>query len=189
MKENVKKIPKPVKYALFLAVLGLICGGLLGLVNYITSPIIEDAIHEESLAALEAENNTCDWSEVETSNDNIDNIYEGKIGNDLELVAYKITTYGYKNGEITTIIFIKESKIANITIISLKDQTSGIGTQVENEDYLNSFIDKDIAVYENDDAIEHNSNSVDVISGATYSSRAIISAVIIASTNYSEDYR
>lgn len=189
MKENVKKLPKPVRYALFLAVLGLICGGLLGVVNYITAPIISDEIHEESLAALKAENSNCEWTEVEASDDDIDNIYEGKIGNDLELVAYKITTYGYKNGEITTIIFIKDSKIANITIISLKDQTSGIGTQVQDETYINSFIDKNITVYDNDDAIEHNSSSVDVISGATYSSRAIISAVIIASTNYAKDYR
>ena len=180
-------MPKALKYGIFLGSLGIIIGALLGIVNYITKPIIEKTEKNKIVESLNAVNNTYTWEESE-----IENVYQ--VGKDesgnIQMYVYKTTTNGYKSGEIEILTFIKNDLIEKVVILSASDQTKGIGTQIESDDYLNSFVGKSVEEYYNKDISKYNNkNSVDVISGATYSSKAVIEALIKASNYYIDNVK
>lgn len=180
-------MPKPVKYGLFLGVLGIIVGALLALVNYVTAPIIKEQELKKITETLNLVNDSYEWTLGETDNSLIDGVYLGKDENgDIMMYAYKTTTLGYKSGEIAIMTFIQNDKIVKVVLISMKDQTKGIGTQIENETYLDTFIGKDVSEYQNDTSSSHTKNDIDVISGATYSSRGVIDGVIRACDEYKQ---
>ena len=181
------KMPKAVKYGIFLGVLGIIVGILLGLVNHITKPIIEKAEAQKVVDSLNEVNNTYTWEESD-----IDNVY--RVGKDsdgnIKMYVFKTNTKGYKSGELEILTFIYDDKIENVVILKMSDQTKGIGTKIADEDYLKSFVGKDVNDYYKKSSTNfNNKNSVDVISGATYSSRGLIEALIIASNNYIDNVK
>ena len=57
---------------------------------------------------------------------------------------------------------------------------------VDDTNYVKVYEGVKINKYINDNVSNHNSDSIDVISGATISSKAVIQAVIIACNNYNE---
>ena len=172
---------------IFLGVLGIIVGCLLGLVNHITKPIIEKAEAQKVVDSLNEVNNTYTWEES-----NIEGVY--RVGKDadgnIKMYVFKTNTRGYKSGELEILTFIYDDKIENVVILKMSDQTKGIGTKIADEDYLKSFVGKDVNEYYKKSSTNfNNKNSVDVISGATYSSRGLIEALIIASNNYIDNVK
>ena len=98
-----------------------------------------------------------------------------------------INTKGYSSGNIKSLIFIDNANkvINSVKIISIENQTKGIGSLVQDDpNYVLCFKDQSINKYINDNESNHTSDSIDVISGATISSRAVIEAVINACNNY-----
>ena len=181
------KMPKAVKYGIFLGVLGIIVGCLLGLVNHITKPIIEKAEAQKVIDSLNAVNNTYTWQESD-----IDGVYRVGCDEDgnIKMYVFKTTTKGYKSGDLEILTFIYDDKIADVVILKMSDQTKGIGTKIADSDYLKSFVGKDVKdYYQKSSTSFNNKNSVDVISGATYSSRGLIEALIIASNNYIDNVK
>lgn len=176
-------MPKALKYGLFLGVLGIIVGALLGLVNFITKPIIEKAELEKVVSTLNAVNSNYTWEES-----SIDGVYRvGKDNNgNIQMYVYKTSTRGYKSGNLEIMTFIQNDKISKVVLLSMSDQTKGIGTQISNDTYLEGFVGKDVSDYYNTLSSTYNSknNQVEIISGATYSSRGVVDALIIASNNY-----
>ena len=99
------------------------------------------------------------------ANSDIREIYEFKSSDKIAGYCVFATPMGFKSN-INMLIAIKPNlSIQEIKIISLSE-TSGIGTKIMNFDFLQSFVDKTYPVYE----------SVDIISGATKSSKPVIIA-------------
>ena len=171
---------KPVKYALFLGTLGLIVGLLLALVNMVTKPYIKANEDNKVKDALNSYIQSDNWQEVKS-----DEAIIYKLNQDNKTIyAIKTSGKGYNSGEIVIMTFISDNKIDKINLVSMNGQTSGIGTQISKEEYLDSFIGKSIDVYANDNALDHKKGDVDVISGATYSSRGLLDALIKACNSY-----
>ncbi len=117
-------------------------------------PVVEESDEE---AYLEAAEDAADETQTETVI-----IAEGEF--DLEDGVYYGTGTGF-GGEITVAVTIKDHTIVSIEIIS-----------ADNED--EAFLNRALAVI--DSIINAQSTDVDTVSGATYSSRGIINAVINA---------
>ncbi len=185
---------KSVKYALFLIILGIICAGILAIVNAWTSPIINKKKLEKVIETLEKVDNVNEWEDItdinkQTLSEGITALYIAKDKDNKEekTIAYNIITNGYNNGEINTLVFIdiSSNKIIKVDITYAYNQTKDIGSKIMEDSYLSIFNNVKISTYVNDSIYNHNSNSSDIISGATTSSRAVIEAVIITANHYS----
>lgn len=182
---------KILKYTLFMICLGGIVSILLAVVNEITLPIInEQKIKKVENSLLEIDN-TNKWNNMNFISDDeyIEDIYLCTDINTNEYlhVAYLINTTGYANGNIESLIFIdyKQNKIKKVKILSIEKQTKGVGSLIiDDESYCQSFIDVNINKYINDNINNHHSNSIDIISGATISSRGVVQALISACNNF-----
>lgn len=182
-----------IKYTLFMIILGVVVSFLLAIVNEITYPIIEEqklAKVQKSLLEVDSENKWMSGNNIINISDDeyIEEVYIS-YDNDSNYytIAYLINTTGYSNGNIESLIFIDNVKktIKKVEIISIENQTKGVGSLiVDDENYVKKFENINITNYENDNINNHNSESIDVISGATISSRGVIQAVISACNNY-----
>lgn len=177
-KTDYKKI---FKYGLFLSLIGVFVGGILGITYFVTKPYIDNKELEEVINYLNDVDNTLKWEHDKNKYEKIENLYLGKKDNNVLLYAFKTKTLGYNSGEIDSLIFIEDEKIKKIKIIKMTNQTSGIGTKIADEEYLNKFINDKVDKYVNKDIT---SFSNDVISGATISSNALIQAIINSCTVY-----
>jgi len=184
---------KTIKYTIFMVVLGIIISFALAFINEITSPIIEKQKIEkvkESLLEVDSVNTWETYSNyINISEDEfIEEVYISKTNNnEIKYFAYLVNTKGYSNGKIESIVFINndEKNISKVKIISIENQTKGIGSLIlDDPSYVKKFELKKVDKYVNDDVNAHNSESSDVISGATISSRGVIQAVISACNNY-----
>lgn len=182
---------KILKYTLFMICLGGIVSALLAVVNEITLPIINEQKIKKVESSLLEVDNINKWNNMNFINDDeyIEDIYlcTDINTNEYLYVAYLINTTGYANGNIESLIFIdyKQNKIKNVKILSIEKQTKGVGSLiVDDESYCQSFINNNISKYVNDNINNHDSNSTDVISGATISSRGVVQALISACNNF-----
>lgn len=174
-------------------IVGFIFSSLLAIINEITYPIIENNKIEKIKTILEKVDNSNKWT---TGSDNInigDDEYIDDVfisvdeNNNIIIIAYLLTTKGYSNGNIELIVFINNTKniINGVEIINIENQTKGVGSLiVDDENYVKVFNNQNVSKYINDSINNHNSESVDIISGATISSRAVVQGVITACNNY-----
>lgn len=163
------KIPYPLKLALFLVILGSICGALLAAVNGVTAPIIEKMKIDQIQAKLEEvvpyENVT--FAEA-TLKDKVKGIVAGYVGSvNGEEVA--IVYHGRRQGYASTIealvsVDLKTGNVLGISIIS-EQETSG--KDIVNFDY--GLPGK---------SINNANNNFQKVSGATVSSEAIKALVL-----------
>lgn len=184
---------KTVKYAIFMIVVGVVVSLMLSIVNEFTSPIIESQKLEKVKNSLEEVDNINEWKSysdvINISEDEfIEEVYISLNNNkQYQMIAYLINTKGYSNGNIESLVFIDYNKkeINSVKIISIENQTKGIGSLIlDDPNYVKAFINIEIKKYFNDNVNNHNSESSDVISGATISSRGVIQAVISACNNF-----
>ena len=126
---------KTIKYTIFMVVLGIIISFALAFINEITSPIIEKQKIEkvkESLLEVDSVNTWETYSNyINISEDEfIEEVYISKTNNnEIKYFAYLVNTKGYSNGKIESIVFINndEKNISKVKIISIENQTKGIG--------------------------------------------------------------
>ena len=105
---------------------------------------------------------------------NVDGTYAAEV-NGFYLVKDGENTIGYYadvspvgfKGAVNMMVGLStDGKVVGVKIIS-HGETIGIGTKIENEDFLSGFVGKEGAL----------NGSVDTISGATYSSKAVLAGV------------
>lgn len=166
------------KLSLTLFVIAGVMALLVSLVNYVTAPRIEQSNTEKTNNALEsvmpdaAEFRPCEYSKPSLTSDDgkeidVDGVWlaikDGKtIG-----CCVKVSPRGY-GGKIETIVGIDAlGNIVNTQIIAISE-TSGIGTKIQDESFLSQFVGKSGYVASED---------VDIISGATKSSKAYIRGI------------
>jgi electron transport complex protein RnfG len=139
------KLDPLVKSVLVLVMIALISAIALAVINNITA----DLIHQNSVQARDEARK--------------------KIGE----YAYQIevSPKGY-GGEINMIVGISSlGEVTGVAIIGM-NETLGVGTRIQDDDFLNGFIGKRAGV-----SIGRDINDVDAVTGATVSSRAAAAGV------------
>lgn len=182
-----------IKYTIFMIVIGVVVSLLLSIINEFTSPIIENQKLEKVKISLEEVDNVNKWQSysnvINISEDEfIEEVYVSINNNkEYQIIAYLLNTKGYSNGNIESLVFIDYNKkiINSVKIISIENQTKGIGSLIlDDPNYVKVYNNKEVKQYINDNVNNHNSESSDVITGATISSRGVIQAVISACENF-----
>ena len=144
---------------LFLAIISGIAGGALAFVNSVTKPIIDANALKEVQATLEEFFPNGSFSEVTPKGEltYITNVYEVKD----EGVVYKVSSQGFKDKIIFLIAVDSNDNYVGYKVTQNND-TQGIGDRVSKEEFTGKFMDQSI------------DTKVDTLSGATYSTKAIV---------------
>ncbi|HHU56507.1 MAG TPA: FMN-binding protein [Acholeplasmataceae bacterium] len=183
---------KPLKYGVFLLVLGVICAGLLAFINSFTAPIIEKREFDEVVKVLEeVDEDSNSFEDVTDEFDNlpasISKVFYGTKRNRENTVIYWTTTYGYNGGEIKvlTVIDYKTGVIKATKVTAAEKQTAGIGDKIITYDF--KTVGRDAQFYAEKNVENIAESGLEIISGATVSSKAFLEGVIIASSHYVEN--
>lgn len=151
----------------------LIVSVALGFTNYITKPIIEKNAAEKATATRVAVlPEASEFTEVENDPEwDVTDVYEGK--SDGKTVGYVITVTrkGYKSVTVTVGVGV-DGEVVGMSV-DASSETSGIGSKVSKDDYVSKFL-----------GLKDNADGVDIISQATYSSRAVKECVNAALSVY-----
>lgn len=169
-----KKLDPKVNLSLTLAIISGICAILLVLVNNITSPIIDKNTVEKKLALYEELFPEITDSELITTDGEPAVITAYKDTELLGVICSVSGSNGY--GNVTSLVGINtEKKIVGVQFPKY-NQTPGFGDKVSNQKYIKS------------EYIEDSTSSVDATyaSGATYSSKLVLSLVQTCATEINE---
>ena len=170
---------KIIKLALFLAVVAGISGAALSAVYEVTNPIIQEAkiaAEKENLVKIYAsatfEAKETDLSEYKT----IAGVYEA-VG---QGYVYKCSVVGY-GGASAPIEFLialdNDGTYKGYVVLSCTGETKGFGDKVSLPDFANSIIGKNIG------------DSIDTISGATISSKAVVGGIKEAVAHHAANFK
>ncbi|MEG2409711.1 MAG: FMN-binding protein [Erysipelotrichaceae bacterium] len=158
---------------IFLALISAIAGGALAYANELTLPIInKNAMIAEKANLEKMFPDVNDFTPVEVKKSKtIEKIF--KTG---DLYIFKMRVTGYKDGTVFLVALDSDKKIVNFVVESNGD-TSGIGSKVGDSEFKDTLLDKKAE------------DKLDVISGATISSKPIVDGIHEAATYYSQNLK
>ena len=163
-------------------VLVLICGvagSALGYVHGVTQPKIDAAAAAKKQSTFEAlAEAATDFEEQDIVCDNVTTSVIAKDSSGQELARIYVgqgTGYG---GIVPVAVAVDTTgTVIGVTVMA-NEETPGLGSKVESESYLDQYVGRALAPVTEDD--------VDLISGATYSSEAVLSAFNACAREYEE---
>ena len=169
---------KTIHLALFLSVVGGVCAFLIAYVNSLTMPIIEQRLERETKQNIERF-----FPLVETYDEKTiaDNMYETlmveytvKAGDEIIGYIYQSKVKGY-GGDIQALISFDATNqtLMDIAYIGSFSETPGFGTRVKEPEFLSQIQNQDV-----------NNLSVDTLSGATITSKAVKQMIDEANAYY-----
>jgi electron transport complex protein RnfG len=182
------------KTVLVLSIIAVIAGALLGLVNSFTQVDEEEQLksklslvydNSSELTALELNNNPSinPGTDLEISAAGyVDRVFTAPDGTYVMLVVSK---GGYK-GEIKMLFAIKEQVITKMAVYS-HSETPGLGSVGFEDEYLANYIGKNISEIDKftvTKGIPSNESEIKTVTGATYTSNAIVTSVNVAAYWY-----
>ncbi len=161
------------KLTVFLAIVGALAGGVLSYVNSITDPIIKEQELATEFASLEVifPNGEFEILEFEDPNELVQNVYfvvdQG--------YAFKAEVIGYNSGfPIQFLLGIDlNGNIVGFEVLA-HQETNGYGSRIAEEEYKSTVLEKTV------------NDSIDILSGATVTSKAVISGINAAKAIYAE---
>ena len=160
---------KIIRLSVFLAVISALSGLCLSFVNSKTAPIIAENSASKETAYLEEMFPNATFTESEEDGEFVKKSYECSDG-----VAYQIVVSGY-DGDISFLLGMdNDGQYVGYVVLDASGETSGIGTQIQEEDFTNSVLEATV------------DDEVDTISGATISSSAVVEGINEAAELYSE---
>ena len=154
-----------------LTIICVVAAGLLGLVNAATAPVIEG---RKEAAILEKRQeffpNATAFTEIDCDIPNVVSVHEADTG------GYIITvnTGGYNGTFPVTVGIDKDGVVVGVSA-DVSGETANKGTLAGDAEYVEKFI-----------GLEGSAKDVDLIAGATISSRAVRDGVDLALKVYSE---
>ena len=173
-------VKKPIYLACFLAVIGIICAGLIASVNTMTAPIISEREKAEKEATiLDFFPSMTRFEESDTSESEefkaiqvIYNIYDQD--NDCMGRIYELATKGY-GGDIQMFVAydLKTKVLINLRYIGTFSETPGFGSRVKEDEFLSQILNKPV-----------DGMSIDTLSGATITSSAVKKAIDEANAHF-----
>ena len=166
MKNNNSTWNDLLKPVVVLTTICIVVSGLLAFTNNVTAPIIaKNAALAADAARIELLPEAVDgFDPMEVDMEGVQEMYKAKNG-----AGYTVTASGkgYGGDVQFMIAFDNDGKIVNLKVLS-HSETAGLGSKIENPEFINQFVGT---------TEELSSGNVDMISGATISSNASISAI------------
>ncbi len=148
-------------------VLTIVCAvvcGLLAAVQALTRDKIVQAESDKVQRSLTSVFGEGQYTPLDVQYAGISQVYESDSG----LTIYDITADGYSKGGIRVLVGIDGGSVAAVGIVSC-GETAGVGTKITDSGYLSQFAQA-----------ADESGYPDIISGATFSSKGLRSAVTLA---------
>ncbi len=165
------------KICAILLIITMCVAFLLSFVNAVTKDVIaanEAAKISEALGGLFPDAATPSANLIEGEfGEVVNGFYEVKDGDALKGYYADVSPVGFKGAVNLMVGLDAEGKVVGVKIIS-HGETVGIGDRIQNGEFLDKFVGKQDAL----------NGSVDTISGATYSSRAVVNGVDAALSAY-----
>ena len=158
------------RYGFILALICVIAGGLLSGVNSLTrAKIIASALAESQTALKEVMPSAVKFTEVNSTGEKKEVLYYKAFNSQDKLIGFvfKASGKGYSSVIDTLVGIFPDGKISAIKVISL-NETPGLGMRVAESKFGDQF--------KNQDSLDL--SGVEAITGATISSRAVMSAVM-----------
>ncbi|MEG1061691.1 MAG: FMN-binding protein [Oscillospiraceae bacterium] len=181
------------KPIIVLSVICIVVSALLALTNSITSPIIEAKALEAAVATRRLVlPDATSFTELETTVEDVVSVHKDDGGSGYVIIAIG---HGYKGDVPVTVGLDKDGKIVGISA-DASHETANVGSKVGQPEYLNQYMG--LAPGQTDSisgatqASEDNAGgasaqaNVDILSGATISSKAINSAVNLVYEAFNE---
>ncbi|MBQ7383880.1 MAG: FMN-binding protein [Clostridia bacterium] len=156
------------KSVIVLAVICLVIAALMAVINGVTAPVIDEAnAKAEKEALFLVIDGAEDFEQVETDGlpESVVAVYSEVSGKGYA-VMLNAKGYDSSNPMVIAVGIDNDGKLTKCHVVSCSGETSGIGTKVSGEDFLNLF-----------EGADEKLEGVDAISGATISSSAFIDAV------------
>lgn len=110
-----------------------------------------------------------------------DGVYKTVVGDSKSGIAFEVVTKGYNADGIDVLVIIKEGKVLSVKPIAI-NETPGLGTNVENESFLEQFTGKSDTLSAVKAAAKD--NEINAYTGATKSSKGVTNAVNTAIRAY-----
>ena len=154
-----------------------VVAALLAFVNMNTKPLIDKLAWEESVQArahvLPAAK---EFVELDLpAAKQVLSLLEGRDGGVVQGYICEVETLGYK-GRFTMLVGVDlAGAVTGVSVITPTNETPDVGTRTEDPDWLAQFVDKTDAW-----ALQVDGGSVQAVSGATVSSRAVANGVAAA---------
>ena len=170
-----------VKLTVFLAIVAGLAGGALSFVNGMTDPIIQEqkiASVKENLVKIYSNGEEFKALDVSLSDyDALVSVYEADKGGSAVGYIYETSAQGY-GGQVRALIALdKDGTYKGLQIIDCSTETPGKGDVIAGDAFINSVVGKNIG------------DSIDVISGSTISSNAVVEGIEQATQHYNENYK
>lgn len=147
-----------------------VVAGLLGFVNYLTEDKIREGQEEKAKAAMQEVLPAENYEAVKTDIEGINAAYRA---DDLGYVL-DITSNGF-GGAINMMVGIDaEGKITGVSIVS-HSETASLGANCTREDFRSQFAGADGAL-----SVKKDGGTVEALTGATVTSRAVTNGVNLA---------
>ncbi len=157
---------------LVLAAICAVIAVLLALANDVTEERIAKVRAEKTQNTLTQAFGEGEYNAVDFANENVKQTFVKSDGT----VIFEIISSGYNKDSIDLLIGVDENGICGIGVVSLTE-TTGVGTKVGEASFLEQFFGADAEKIQ----------SIDAISGATYSSNGVKDACALALSAF-EDY-
>ena len=148
---------------------------LLGLVNYVTEPIIEEMKAEKTRAAMAQVLQAEDYQIMETDAAKVSALYRAFAGGEQVGYVVEVTSNGF-GGAISMVVGVDMSGTVTGVAVTDNSETANVGTKVVgNQDVLDRFIG--MSYGEGGITVNSGTNRFDGVSGATVSSRGVTAGV------------
>lgn len=148
---------------------------LLGIVNSVTKPIIDEIQAEKTAAAMSQVLPADEYQKVETEYPNVTALNKAMSGGEQIGYVVEVTSSGF-GGTLTMVVGVDMDGAVTGVSVTDNSETANIGTKVVNDQ---SVLDRFIGMSHTDGEITVNSgtNRFDGVSGATVSSRGVTAGV------------
>ena len=148
---------------------------LLGVVNYVTKPIIDQMKAEKTAAAMGQVLQADEYVPVETDAASVKAMYQAVSGGEQVGYVAEVTANGF-GGAISMVVGVDMSGAVTGVAVTDNSETANVGTKVVgNQDVLDRFIGMSHA--DGEITVNSGSNRFDGVSGATVSSRGVTAGV------------
>ena len=166
---------KILKLALVLFAVSAIVAGVLGVVNELTSPVIEAQKQAKTAAAFASVMQADHFEEIEFHNPAFPTV---QTVHKAEGVGYVVTsTFSGAQGNITLAVGVdNDYKCTGISVIE-HAETSGLGANAASTGEVGVNFRKQFVGQDESIALSNAGGSIDALTGATITSRAITEAV------------
>ena len=158
------------RLTLTLLLITAVVAGLLGLVNYLTEDKIEALTREKAESAMQEVLPAKRYDRIDHKMDGVTEAYRADNGG--FVVRVGVNGFG---GEIDMMVGIGlDGKVCGVSIIS-HSETASLGANCVREDFRAQYIGADGAL-----AVNKDGGTIDALTGATVTSRAVTSGVNLA---------